>query len=291
MSAIDAAMAYFNAWNERDAGAVLASMSEGGTYSDPLTGGPICGKALRGYCEGLWDAFPDLRFEITSAAETGDGRVAAEWIMRGTNRGSFRGLPPTGNEIESHGSDFIQTVDGKVTSVIGYFDGGAVPRQLGLQVVVQPQAIGPFAFGTSVSFATGRQDKPGAFSVTQLTARDEAAAEKIRDYSRQILAEMAELPGFIGAVTARIGLRQMTLTAWTDADAPAKFMRKGIHGEAMKPFYDGSLSESGYTSVWLPERINPYWVRCQACGKMADSEAAAGTCRCGAEIPDHPPYW
>ena len=129
MSALAAAQAYFDAWNARDAAAILASLTAEGTYEDPLTQGPISGAAIEGYVKALWAAFPDLAFEVASVAETTGGRVAAEWIMRGTNSGSFNGLPPTGIAIESRGSDFIETRDGKVSRVVGYFDPGSVPPE------------------------------------------------------------------------------------------------------------------------------------------------------------------
>lgn len=291
MSALQAANEYFNAWNAKDAEAILASLSPNGTYADPITGGPISGNALKEYVQALWSAFPDLKFEIRSAAEIGDGKVAAEWIMRGTNHGPFQGLPPTGKSVETTGADFIETEDGKVTSVVGYFDGGSVPRQLGLQVVVQPEAIGPFRFGVSAAVQTGKADVPAAFSITQLQAPDEEQAQHVRDYSRQILTELMETPGFIGAVTSRTGLRLVTISAWSDKDAPAKFMRKGAHGSAMKTFFGGSIASSAYTSVWTLDRVSPYWVRCDACGSMIDPQKHRATCTCGAQMPDHPPYW
>ena len=91
--------------------------------------------------------------------------------MRGTNTGSLQGLPPTGRSVEVPGSDFIEIEGDKVRSVQGYFDSRAVPEQLGLQVLVQPKAIGPFSFGTSTLAQTGKNAKPGAFSITMLEAR------------------------------------------------------------------------------------------------------------------------
>lgn len=291
MSAIEAVDAYFNAWNARDAAAILASLGEDGTYQDPTTEGPISGAALKGYIEALWAGFPDLAFEKKSRAETGGGRVAAEWIMRGTNSGSFRGLPPTGKSIECTGADFFETANGKVTSVVGYFDPVAFPRQLGLQVIVQPEQVGPFRFGTSVAVQSGSTQAPGAFSVTQIEALDEDKAVEVREASRQIMVEMLKAPGFIGATVGKIGPRQYTLSAWTDSEAPAEFMRQGGHAEAMKTFFAGTLARSAYTSVWSPERINPYWVRCESCGTMHDADKSGPTCGCGAQVPDHPPYW
>jgi steroid delta-isomerase-like uncharacterized protein len=291
MSALDAATRYFNAWNARDASAILATLSADATYDDPITGGPISGDAIARYAKGLWTAFPDLVFDMVSVAETGSGRVAAQWIMRGTNLGSFQGLPPTGKRVETTGADFVTTADGKVTSVTGYFDAGSVPRQLGLQVLVQPHAIGPFTFGTSVAAQTRNREVPGAFSVTQLQALDEAAAMRVSDVSRQIVMGMLTAPGFIGVMTATIGRRQVTLSAWSTPEAAAKFTREGTHATVMKPFFAGEIAESGFTSVWSPVRMNTYWVRCTSCRKMNDSRAAAGSCACGATLSDHPPYW
>lgn len=290
MSTLDAAIRYFDAWNARDAAAIRASLTNDGSYCDPITGTPIRGDAINQHVDALWAAFPDLSFEIKSAAEAGDNRVAVEWIMRGTNNGSFRGMPPTGKRVELSGADFIETDGSKVICVTGYFDGGAVPRQLGHQVIVQPETAGPFRFGTSRAVQTGKTDAPGAFSITQLHAPDEEAAERVRDYSRKIMMEMMDAPGFVGAVVAKVGLRLITMSAWKDKDAPARFMKQRTHAEAMKPFFDGTLATSTFTSVWIPERINSYWIRCASCGSMVDPKRAAA-CTCGAPLPDHPPYW
>ena len=198
---------------------------------------------------------------------------------------------PTGKSIETTGADFIETANGKVTSVTGYFDGSAVPRQLGLQVIVQPEAIGPFRFGVSTAVQTGKTDLPAAFSITQLHAPDEEQAQHVRDYGRQILTDLMETPGFIGAVTSKIGLRLVTISAWSDKEAPSKFMRKGAHGSAMKTFFGGSIASSAYTSVCSLGKVSPYWVRCEVCRRMIDPQKQDVTCTCGAQLPDYPAYW
>jgi steroid delta-isomerase-like uncharacterized protein len=291
MSALAAANRYFDAWNARNSRAIVSSLTDQGTYCDPLTAGPISGNAIMAYVEALWAAFPNLSFELRSVVETGSDRVAAEWTMRGTNKGSFRGLPPTGKKVEVVGSDFINTGGDRIKSVTGYFDSGEVPRQLGLQIVVQPQQIGPFSFGISTAVQSGRRDAPGAFSITQLQAIDEDAALKIREYSRQILSEMLSETGFIGSTTATIGPRMLTVSAWTDPEAPASFMRNSTHAQAMRTFYGGTLAESAYTSVWSPVRVNSYYVRCRSCGKMQGAGGTAPMCVCGSQLPDHPAYW
>lgn len=290
MSVQEAARRYFDAWNARDAAAVLDSLVKGGTYTDPTTPGPLSGDALGSHISGLWQAFPDLSFEIVSEAETGGGKLAAEWLMRGTNTGSFRGLPPTGKPVELAGADFITTDGSRIETVVGYFDAGAVPRQLGLQIIVQPHQAGPYSFGNSVQVQSGRRAAPGAMAITTLHALDDAHAAKVSDYSRPSMVEMLDLEGFIGVTTGKIGQRMFTISAWDTADQPRQLMRGGTHQKSMKPFFSGEMASSAFTSVWVPARINPFWVRCDACGRMSDGEPS-GQCGCGAALPEHPPYW
>ncbi|MCB1493081.1 MAG: ester cyclase [Rhodobiaceae bacterium] len=291
MSNLELTGAYFDAWIRRDADAVLATLGETGTYEDPNTGRPISGEALRAYVTATWSVFPDLTFEIVSEAETGPDSVAAQWIMRGTNTGPMNGLPPTGKTVEVAGADFITIGDGHIRTVTGYFDTRAVPAQLGLDIIVQPPQLGPFSFGTSVSVSTGKRIEPGAYSITCLDARDDAAVEKVREGSRASMIDMLAMDDFIGATTAKIGNRMVTISAWTNPDSPRRVMREGAHAQAMKQFYDGSVASAGYTSVWTLERNNGFMVRCDACGKMTRNPEDGAACACGEPLPAHPPYW
>lgn len=288
---LDIAQRYFSAWNRRDAAAVLETMGPGGTYSDPTTGGPLSGEAFRTYMNRLFAAFPDLSFEIASAGLAAPDLVAAQWIMRGTNAGSMMGLPPTGKPVVLHGADFIRIADGRIRSVDGYFDSRAVPEQIGLQVVVQPKAIGPFTFGIATRAWGGSAAKPGAFSITALQSRHAADEEAVREQSRQIAAEMLSMKGFIGFLGVTVGDRMLTISAWEEPGDPRQLMRGGQHGEAMKKFFGGELGAAAYTSVFVPERINTMWVRCTGCQKMNDYAARRGTCGCGAALPQPLAYW
>ncbi|MEM7443572.1 MAG: ester cyclase [Pseudomonadota bacterium] len=283
--------AYIAGWNARDADAVLATLTDDGTYQDPTLPNPVSGEAFKANMQGLWSAFPDLNFELVSKGATGPDSAAFEWMMRGTNSGSMNGLPPTGKTVEVPGADFVALRDGKIESVNGYFDGGAVPRQLGLDIIVQPSQIGPFQFGRSSSVRTGKKNPPGAFSITQLEAIDDEAVEKIRAQSRDTMIEMLQTEGFIGAVAAVIGNRMLTISAWEDADAPRQLMKEGVHVEAMGSMMRGEVANNGFTSVFVPERINPYLLRCDNCGMMHRGPEEGAKCDCGAALPDRPAYW
>src|SRR5262245_2013213 len=179
MKGLEPAKRYFDAWNRRSPEDIVAAIAPGGTYEDPMSGGALSGAAIAKYAAGLFQAFPDLTFELLHEAETGPNSVAAQWLMRGTNSGTMQGAPPTGKSVALQGADFITTNGDKVASVKGYFDTAEIPRQLGMQVLIQPNAIGPVQFGYSTYLALGKTTKPGAFSITSLRIRSEDEAEKV----------------------------------------------------------------------------------------------------------------
>ena len=263
MTNIETVRRYFKAWTNRDADALSACLVDSGTYQDPSTIVPLSGRALRAYVEGLWLAFPDLTFEEESIGQTAPNRFAAQWTMRGTNTGAFMGLPPTGRPVSLRGADFFTLTDGKIQTVIGYFDRSELPRQIGLDVIIQPAQIGPFKFGISTSVQTGKTQEPGAFSITSLEARDDEAVKTVRKGSRSALVDMLKMEGFIGATTATIGRRMVTVSAWESPEASRRVMKEGAHSVVQKSLYDGSVAKHGYTSVWTKHRINPVLIRCE----------------------------
>lgn len=285
---IDRARQYLDAWNAHDADAIGRTFATDGTYEDPTTG-RIPGAALGGVATGLWSAFPDLHFEVVSLAEAGPDRIAAEWMMQGTNSGSFQGLPPSGRTVSLPGVDIIDVGADGIRSVRGYFDTRALPEQLGLQVLVQPNQAGPFAFGMSLAAHSGSRTPPGAFSITTIW-NDDAQTAEVRELSRHTAAEMLRMEGMIGVSMFRIGNRGVTISAWESPEQPRQLMRGGTHSKAMQRFWD-ELGDAAYTSVWVPARINPMWVRCKTCRKMNDHAKSAGQCACGAALPEPPGYF
>jgi steroid delta-isomerase-like uncharacterized protein len=144
----------------------VAAFAEGGTYRDPTVPDGLSGAAIGAYARGLFASFPDLSFDVSGVAPTGERSVAAQWVMRGTNTTPMLGLPPTNRMVALPGADFLTVGDDGVDSVQGYFDRQAFVEQLGLQVLVQPHVLGPVQFGSSIRMTTGKRTRPGAFSVT-----------------------------------------------------------------------------------------------------------------------------
>jgi steroid delta-isomerase-like uncharacterized protein len=288
MTRVDIARQYLDAWNAHDANAIVRTFAAGGTYCDPTTA-ELSGDAIGGNAKRLWSAFPDLAFDVAGVAEAGVGRVVAEWVMRGTNTGAFQGLPATGRPIALPGVDVIEIGADGIKAVTGYFDTRAIPEQLGLQVLIQPFTAGPFAFGNSIAVQSGKKTTPGAFGITTIWNAD-GQTEDIRALTRATATEMLRMEGFIGVSFFRIGGRGVTISAWEKPENTKQLMRGGTHAEAMRKFW-AELGESAYTSVWVPDHINPLWVRCRGCRKMNDYEKHSGVCSCGQRLPEAPSYF
>lgn len=283
MDAIALCRRYFEAWMRRDAGAVLQTLAPGGSYQDPTTPGPLGGEAFRGYMQSLWAAFPDLGFELGPVHQVAEGQVHGQWTMVGTNTGSMHGLPPTGRAVRLPGIDVIDCGGDGIRRVVGYFDSALVPRQLGLDVVVQPREIGPFAFGTGVAVRTGRPVEPAALGVTELLARDDATVEAVRELSRQVVAEDLAQPGFLQFTGVIAGRRAATVSMWDSLDSLHAAMAQGVHREAVRRFAE--LADAGVTSVWTRAPGGVFLQRCAACGRMNRNKERAGHCAgCGAAL-------
>jgi steroid delta-isomerase-like uncharacterized protein len=284
------AQRYFDAWNARDPDAIAATFAPGGTYSDPNVPAGLDARGTAEYAGGLFASFPDLRFDLESTGLTPDGVVAAQWQMRGTNTEPFQGMPPTGREISLPGADFIEVDGDGVRSVRGYFDGGTMVRQLGLDVIVQPSSIGPFTFGTSTYVSKRTDVQPGAMSLTVVEVRSDEEKQRVREFSRGVATDMLGMPGFIGWVGAVAGSRMFTITAWEDAESIRELQKSEAHRGAMAAFFGPDFTLGGQTGVWAPGRLNGLCVRCDSCGEMV--RAGGGrTCRCGAELPTAPSWW
>ena len=284
MSGMDVVRQYVAAWNARDGARLGQTFRPDGTYQDPNTGGPIDACSLGAYAAGLWTAFPDLTFEEVDCRETAPGDIVSRWIMRGTNRGSLRGLPATGATVALPGADFITACDDGVRRVEGYFDSATLMRQMGVQVNVQPVAAGPVRFGVCTSVRSDSAAAPGAVSLTMIEARTDDEVQQIRDTSRRIMLQLRGMPGFVSFQGAVIGRRLTTVTLWESREAQRQVMREATHKQASSEMFGGSVGSAFHASSWTLEQLGELWVRCEGCGKLRDGRVQA-ECRCGIAAP------
>jgi steroid delta-isomerase-like uncharacterized protein len=61
----------------------------------------------------LRSAFPDYRIAVEDLVADGD-RVAARWTLRGTHRGEFLGVPPTGRPETLRGVGLFRLAGGRI---------------------------------------------------------------------------------------------------------------------------------------------------------------------------------
>ena len=91
----------------------------------------------RSYDEDLKDSVaylivcPDFKFTVEDLIAEGD-KVVARWTVRGTNEGSFRGIPPTGKQIKGKGVTIKRISEGKVVEEWALIDLLSMMQQLGV---------------------------------------------------------------------------------------------------------------------------------------------------------------
>jgi steroid delta-isomerase-like uncharacterized protein len=78
----------------------------------------------------LRQAFPDLQFTVEDMVAEGD-LVVTRWVARGTHKGEFQGIPPTGKQVTFHGIDVDRIADGKVAECWPGIDQLSLLQQLG----------------------------------------------------------------------------------------------------------------------------------------------------------------
>ena len=76
-------------------------------------------------------SFPDLQWQIDDMLADGD-RVVIRTTMRGTQRGEFFGIPPTGKHVIVSGTHMLRLADGKIVEHWGNNDDLGLMRQLGV---------------------------------------------------------------------------------------------------------------------------------------------------------------
>ena len=80
----------------------------------------------------LREAFPDLHFTIEDQVAEAD-RAVTRWTARGTHRGAFRGILPTGRQVGVTGITINRVAGGKVVEGWMNLDELGLLQQLGVK--------------------------------------------------------------------------------------------------------------------------------------------------------------
>jgi steroid delta-isomerase-like uncharacterized protein len=104
---------WIEAYNNRDTQAEADARAPGYVAHAPGLPGPLDSEAWTQFIASFAEAFPDLRIEVKDILSEGD-LVAARNEFRGTHRGEFQGIPPTGKEVAFSSIEINRMADGKV---------------------------------------------------------------------------------------------------------------------------------------------------------------------------------
>lgn len=130
---------WIEAYNDRDTEAEAAARAPGFVAHVPGVPDPLEAEAWTGFAASFAAAFPDLRLTVEDILAEGD-RVAARVTFRGTHRGEFQGIPPTGRQVTFSSIELNRMAGGKVAEHWVELDLLGLLRQLG--AVPTPGASG-----------------------------------------------------------------------------------------------------------------------------------------------------
>jgi steroid delta-isomerase-like uncharacterized protein len=114
-------------WNRGELDAANELMTRDAVIHEPVAGTP---EDLKAVATMIRSAFPDWHSTVEEMLVDGD-RVAERWTGRGTHRGEFRGIPPTGKSVAVPGVVFYRIAGGKIAEFRGQFDRMSLMHQLG----------------------------------------------------------------------------------------------------------------------------------------------------------------
>jgi steroid delta-isomerase-like uncharacterized protein len=120
-------------FNAHDLDGMLARTADDFVNHNAAPGTPRGPEGQRQVNQRLWTAFPDVTFEVEDVL-VADDRVAAIGTMRGTHKGEFMGIPPTGKRFEARQMHRLRFNDErKVTEHLAVRDDVAMFAQLGVK--------------------------------------------------------------------------------------------------------------------------------------------------------------
>ena len=99
--------------------------------------GPLDLEAWSQFTAAFVEAFPDLRLTVEDIFSAED-MVAARVSFRGTHRGEFQGIPPTGKEVAFTSIEVNRVRDGKVEEHWVELDLLGLMQQLGAHSEPEP---------------------------------------------------------------------------------------------------------------------------------------------------------
>ncbi len=118
------------AWNEQNLDAAEGLLTSAYVRHDANVPDIVGPAAERQFIAGVLTAFPDLRFEIEQLVAEGD-LVMGRYTARGTQRGAFAGVPPTGRAVVFQATESYRLVGERIAEQWVVMDTLGLLQQLG----------------------------------------------------------------------------------------------------------------------------------------------------------------
>ena len=125
---------YEEVWNKGDLDAANSIFAEDYVRHDLRPGDAPAGPEGQKLVAGMFRAaFPDVKLSVEFMVAEAD-MVVARWMMRGTHRGAWGGIPPTGKRMSFAGVNIFRISEGKVVEIWNHRDDLGLMEQLGALV-------------------------------------------------------------------------------------------------------------------------------------------------------------
>jgi steroid delta-isomerase-like uncharacterized protein len=120
------------AWNDHDIPRVISFYAPDHEETDIGQAKPEVGtRSVRLKMALYLRAFPDMHVTLDDLLVEGD-RAALSWTLRGTHRGVFLRIPPTGRAVSVQGISLITVEAGRVCRTMRVWDMAGLLRCIGL---------------------------------------------------------------------------------------------------------------------------------------------------------------
>jgi steroid delta-isomerase-like uncharacterized protein len=123
---------YEEVWNKRRLELVDEIISPSHALHDPNVSGSAVGpEAYKRQVTLFITAFPDLRFTVEDMVDEKE-KLAVAWIISGTHKGDFMGIPATNKKVSVDGITINHIVDAKIMDSYVSWDAWGMMQQLGV---------------------------------------------------------------------------------------------------------------------------------------------------------------
>jgi len=130
-------------WNEGNTSQVADNLADNVRIHDPVFPNLTSGaNNMRVHIETTRRAFPDIKFSIDDTiAERNE--VVIHWTARGTHKGDFLGMHPTGRKATVTGTSIYRLDGGRIVEQWAHWNLMSMMEQLGVPTGVKEQTTQP----------------------------------------------------------------------------------------------------------------------------------------------------